>query len=190
LWKTDGVGAQPVQLTAGMVVADPRVTPDGRYVVFLSTRDGTQAPWLVSTEGGEPTQLARVHIGLVGRIDISPDGRRLMFISRETDGAPERVSLCDLPSCSDRTEIDAPESFRVPFRFMPDGKSIAYLDQTGTNLWALPLDGGAPRQITSFPEGAVGGAIANYAWSSDGTRLAFLRRTVAEDIVLFRGVQP
>jgi Tol biopolymer transport system component len=166
------------------------VTPDGRYIVFLSTRDGTQSPWLLSTEGGEPRRLAQATIGFIGRIDISPDGRRLMFLSRDTEGAYARVTLCDLPACSDRTEIDAPASIRPPFRFMPDGKSIAYRDQTGTNLWALPLDGGAPRQITSFPEGAVGGAIANYAWSSDGTRLAFLRRTVAEDIVLFRGVQP
>ena len=113
-----------------------------------------------------------------------------MFLSRAADDASARVSLCDLPACSSRSEIDAPERFRPPFRFMPEETAIAYLDATGTNIWALPLDGGPPRQITSFPQDVVGGVIANYAWSSDGTRLAFLRRTVTEDIVLFRGVQP
>jgi Tol biopolymer transport system component len=189
LWRADSSGAQPVQLIDAFAVADARVTPDGRYVVFVSTRDGTQSPWLIDTQGGEPTQLARAQIGFVGRIDISPDGRRVMFASRETADAPLRLSLCDLPACSNRTEIDTPAGFRAPYRFTPDGQSIAYLDRPAANIWALPLDGGPPRQITSFA-GDADGEIANYAWSTDGTQLALLRRTVTQDIVLFSGLQP
>jgi len=189
LWKADATGAQPVQLTAGITAADARVTPDGRYVVFLSTQDGTQSPWLVPTAGGEPTQLAVAAIGFGGRLDISPDGRRLMFLTRSPEDGVERVALCDLPACSDRTEIVGPDRSRAPFRFMPDGQSIAYLDSTATNIWAMPLDGGPARQVTSFGADAEG-LIANYAWSTDGTQLAVLRTTVTQDIVLFSGVQP
>jgi Tol biopolymer transport system component len=188
LWKTDGAGARPVQLTS-WIAFEPRVSPDGSQVVFLSSRDGNQSPWL-STDGGEPTRIAEDSIGFGGRFDLSPDGRRVMFVPSPTTEGDVRVSVCDLPACSDRREIYAPEGATRPFRFTQDGAAIAYVDQIGTNLWALPLDGGSPRQITSFPASATGGVIANYAWSNDGTRLAFARQTIAEDIVLLRDVQP
>jgi len=178
-----------VQLTDNIVAADPLLTPDGRYVVFLSTRDGTQSPWIVPTDGGEPTQVVRTQIGFGGRMDISPDGRRLMFVTRAAETDAPIVVLCELPDCADRIEIAGPQLFQPPFKVMPDGRAVAYLDATGTNIWALPLDGGAPRQITSFASDAPG-AIVNYEWSPDGTQLALLRGSVTQDIVLLRGVQP
>jgi hypothetical protein len=186
LWRTDAAGARPVQLTERNTF-DPRMTPDGRHVVFVSLgEDGKQSPWLLSTDGGEPTRLADESVGFIGRIDLSPDGSRVMFIPSGT----LTVVVCDLPTCSDRREIQAPAGARRPFHFTQDGSAIAYVEPSGTNVWALPLDGSPAHAITSFPASTAGGLIANYAWSNDGTRLAFARQTIAEDIVLLRDVQP
>jgi Tol biopolymer transport system component len=48
------------------------------------------------------------------------------------------------------------------------------------------LDGGAPSQLTHFPED--GRPIEDFEWSADGKRLAFSRSRTNWDIVLFRGL--
>lgn len=56
----------------------------------------------------------------------------------------------------------------------------------GGNLWALPVDGGAPRQLTRLTDSRP---IGSFEWSRDGKRLALTRSTLTNDIVLFRGVK-
>jgi Tol biopolymer transport system component len=54
-----------------------------------------------------------------------------------------------------------------------------------SNIWVQPLDGSAPRQLTSF----VDRRIVAYAWSPDGKQLAISRAIDASDIVLLKGVE-
>lgn len=68
----------------------------------------------------------------------------------------------------------------------PDGSEIAYVESSGKNIWAMPRDGGEPREITHFGDGAPDGEIVNFAWSIDGGRLAIARTTTSNDIVLLR----
>jgi Tol biopolymer transport system component len=71
-------------------------------------------------------------------------------------------------------------------RWTPDGKAIAYIDDASVaNIWALPLEGGTPQQLTRFTDGDV----QSFAWSRDGTRLAVIRSTTTNDIVLLQGVR-
>jgi serine/threonine protein kinase/Tol biopolymer transport system component len=185
LWKV-AAGRQSVQLVPGFekfggFVVEPLVSPDGRYVIFISNRSGIQTPWIVSIEGGEPMQVVAED---ANDLDISPDGRRLKFVTQNERGA--FVVVCDLPSCSNRHEFSWPENFGVPGRWTPDGRSLAYVERTGANIWALPLDGGAPSQITHFAADAARWGIGAFAWSHDGARLAVVRTTETNDIVLLR----
>ena len=184
LWKVDAAGRQATQLVPGFekfggFVVEPLVSPDGRYVIFISNRSGVQAPWIVPIEGGEPVQ---VEDDLAVDLDISPDGRRLRFLA-PSDRA-ETLVVCDLPTCTNRSDIKLPKNFGVPGRWTPDGKALAYVEQTGTNIWSLPLDAGAPRQITHFDADAANWRISAFAWSHDGARLAIVRTTATDDIVL------
>ncbi len=54
-------------------------------------------------------------------------------------------------------------------RFTPDGKYISYLSKR--QLYLLPVDGGAPIQITNEKSG-----IGNYQVSPDGKLITFLKR--------------
>ena len=47
-------------------------------------------------------------------------------------------------------------------------------------LWRLPLDGSAPRPVTTF----TSEQILNYRWSRDGKTLAMSRGTLSADVVL------
>ena len=67
-------------------------------------------------------------------------------------------------------------------RFTPDGQALAYVvnEHGSSNLWAQPLSGGAPRQLTDFKSDL----IFDYAWSRDGRQLALARGQVSPDVVL------
>ncbi|MBM3458073.1 MAG: S9 family peptidase, partial [Armatimonadetes bacterium] len=54
----------------------------------------------------------------------------------------------------------------------------AFLSDRGdeTQLWLIPSDGGEARQLTRLPEGSIG----EFAWSPDGTRIAFTFRPKPE----------
>ncbi len=180
LWKVNADGRQPEQLVPGHI-RGPLVFPDGRFVVFLSSRRGALSPWLVSIDGGEPVQVTTM-FAAEGSLDLSPDSKMIVFTSPDDQGGSHTV-VCDLPACTSRRSL--------PFlpgrvRWTPDGRGLAYPDLATRNVWIQSLDGLAPRQLTRFTDDR---AIADFAWSHDGKRLAISRVSVTNDIVLFRGLK-
>ena len=120
-----------------------------------------------------------------GAPDVSSDGRRLLFLTSDPQNQ-FKLMVCDLPACTNRLTLPLPPNFAyVTQRFMPDGRGIAYVDTTLSNIWSLPLDGGPPRQLTGFSDRRV----ANFAWSRDGKRLAIMRTISTNDVVLFKGLK-
>jgi hypothetical protein len=181
LWKVNADGRQPEQLVPGHVLS-PLVSPNGRFVVFLSIRRGALSPWIVSIDGGEPVQVTTTFAG-ERTLDISPDSKTIVFVSRDDQGRPI-TTVCDLPACTSRRSL--PIILPGRRRWTPDGRGIAYYDLATRNIWIQSLDGSAPRQLTHFTDDRE---IADFAWSHDGKRLAISRVSVSNDIVLFRGLK-
>jgi Tol biopolymer transport system component len=67
-------------------------------------------------------------------------------------------------------------------RWSPDQKSLQYrLTQNGaTNVWELPIAGGAARQVTKF----TAGRMFDFSWTRDGKHMLVLKGEVASDVVL------
>jgi len=185
LWKISPKTKQPVVLVPESATY-PHVTPDDRNVIFISSRTGQQAPWIVPIDGGEPKPIVDTFASAVG-LDVSRDGRRLMFRSRN-DKDESMLVVCELPACANRQDVAMPATaaLGLGMRWTPDGREVAYVDNSSRNIWALPLDGSPPHPITEFGGDAPPGDIANFAWSSDGQRLAIARMTTTNDIVLLR----
>jgi Tol biopolymer transport system component len=69
---------------------------------------------------------------------------------------------------------------------MPDGRAIAYTDTNApTNIWTVPVSGGAPSQLTRFGDRA----IVDFDWSPDGKRLVVARMLETNDIVVLKGLR-
>jgi hypothetical protein len=63
---------------------------------------------------------------------------------------------------------------------MLDSRALAYLDQRSMNVWAQPIDGGRPRQLTDFKADLT----FFFDFSRDGKQLALARGTQTSDVVM------
>src|SRR5258708_21318206 len=85
LWIIPATGgpAQPRQrqLTSGTFDADPRWSPDGKWITFVPTvAPRRQQIYLLSMEGGEARALTDIPRGAAGPM-WSPDGKHIAFTS-------------------------------------------------------------------------------------------------------------
>jgi Tol biopolymer transport system component len=70
----------------------------------------------------------------------------------------------------------------------PGGNALEDLvfQDGAANLWRFPLDGSAPRPVTTF----TSEQILNYRWSRDGKTLAMSRGTLSADVVSITSEEP
>ena len=81
-------GGDPTRLTRSPGEdLEPRWSPDGTQVVFMSDRDGDLELYVMKADGADPTRLT-TSPGLDGQPSWSPDGARIAFTS-ERDGDAE-----------------------------------------------------------------------------------------------------
>lgn len=178
IWRMDIDGGNQKQLTHGDSDAVPRVSADGQWVVFQSARTGKINLWKVPLEGGQEVPVVEEESRVPS---LSPDGKLVAFRFWDEAALRFRAGVVRLEGGGSRTVYDLPPS-TIPFQWSPDGKSFTYLDsrQGVTNVWAQPLAGGPPRQLTHF----TSDLIFAYAWSRDGKQLALARGIVTSDVVL------
>src|SRR5882672_7489352 len=89
LWLMSAFGGEPRRLTtAGEKDAEPRWSPDGKWIAFVAKRpsaagdkgDEESQVYLIAPDGGEARRLTTIATGAFG-IKWFPDSRRLAFIS-------------------------------------------------------------------------------------------------------------
>lgn len=80
IWLMDADGRNARAITQGEHDATPRLSPDGRTIAFLRTKDDVTNLFLLPLGGGEATQLTRVSTGIADPV-WSADGKRILFAS-------------------------------------------------------------------------------------------------------------
>ncbi|MGB7068024.1 MAG: winged helix-turn-helix domain-containing protein [Pyrinomonadaceae bacterium] len=80
IWSINSDGGERRQLTNNSFVNHtPRVSPDGRYIFFTSTRTGSNQIWRMNPDGGGQTQITRRDGGYPKR--VTADGKWLYYES-------------------------------------------------------------------------------------------------------------
>jgi len=57
---------------------NPRWSPDGKSIYFLSTRSGSSQVWRIAPDGGEAEEITRLPLD-VSSLVVSPDGRHIAY---------------------------------------------------------------------------------------------------------------
>ena len=177
LWRMNIDGSDQRQLTNGASGEQgARFSPDGRWLVY-STSFGKRTIWKMAADGGEPVQLT----DKISRVPtISPDGKLVAYLYRE-ENSPWRIAVAPIEGGQPLKTFDINST---GLRWTPDGRALAYigLKDGVSNIFAQPLDGGSPKQLTDFKADR----ISSFAFSGDGKQLALSRGTVRNDVVLIK----
>lgn len=183
-------GSNPELLIGGESYdAEATVSPDGRYVVFTSTRSGDLDLWRYDLETGETIQLTD-SLGYDGGAFFSPDGSKIVWRASRPQGEeaqryqellaenlvqPGELDLyvADADGKNARRVTNLPAANWAPF-FHPSGQKILFAsnhhDPSGRlfDLFLVDLDGGNLEQVTHS-----GTFDAFPMFSYDGSRLVF-----------------
>jgi len=177
-------GSHLMKLFSGDL-SHPACSADGKFAYYIS-RHQPKKIWRISTDGGDPIEIATIGVGVANSLSASPDGNFLFYTFIQP--LPNAWKLAIL-SASERRVI---KIFDVPggtarVRWSPAGTSLQYLvTQDGvTNIWEQPLAGGMAKQLTRFSSGE----IFDFTWSFDHKSLFFTRGDVTSDVVMFNNVR-
>ncbi len=185
VWMMGADGEEPEQLTVRSLEAPdlgPRMSPDGKLLVYASEKDGTQKLYVQSMEEMIPNPVSN---GVDGEASWSPDGSALAFM-RGDDRVSRDLYVVAVDTktglpISEATLLlkgddDHPELAGAPV-WAKDGKSILVSadrrQHTGTSLWRVPLAGGSPQQLTKARNSAPWTQDRWPSLSPDGKRIVF-----------------
>ena len=123
-------------------------SPDSKLVLTLFFRaDNISQIALVPSAGGPPKILRSLNWVYPKRMDISPDGRFIVYDSFAGDKAADRsIFLLSADGASERRLVNSPGNYLFPL-WTSAGKSIVYAsDHAGTmDAWELEIENGEPR---------------------------------------------
>lgn len=177
LWMANADGANPRQITfADGNESEPSFSPDGKWIAFVSTRDGGAQLYVLPTAGGEARKVTSISTGVGGPI-WAPDSASLVFAS---DVYPE----CGADdACNKRIgerwqngPLKAHMADELLYRHW-----TAWKDGQRTHLLRVDVATGEVRDLTpgdeDTPAFSLGGP-PQFAFSPDGSELVFESKRV------------
>ena len=146
---------------------DPRWSPDGKWIAFISDRTGRQEVWIADERGRNLKRLSDADCDKPSVV-WAPDSKSLLWSG--SDHKLRRVEIdggkTEVLASSDGGVIQSPQ-------FSPDGKWLSYAKPDAhlrSHVYVKQLDGGAEHMI-----GAEDFLLSSGAkWTPDGKKLLLL----------------
>jgi dipeptidyl aminopeptidase/acylaminoacyl peptidase len=156
----------------------PRWSPDGRSLYFVSTRSGSAQVWRLSLEGGEAQPVTRLPLD-VDALEVAPGGRHLLLSMAVFPGrSPEET----------KTALEAREKAKASgmlYERLFVRHWDAWQDGTRNHLFAYDVERGSARDLmpamdADCPSKPFGGS-EDYTVSPDGRQVVFSARDAGRE---------
>jgi serine/threonine protein kinase len=177
IWRMDMDGGNLRQLTDHHDEEVPDISPDSQWVAYEMYLNKSTI-WKVGIDGGQPTEITDKYSD---NPVFSPDGKQIACLYLPQPAGSQTLAI--LPSVGGEPIRTLPFTGPITnLRWTVDGQSLVYgKTKNGvTNLWAQPIDGSAPKQLTNF----ASERIFTFDFSRDGKQMALSRGTETSDVVL------
>ena len=177
LWlvRADGTGLR--QLTSHPEAdSDPRWSPDGKSVWFISGRSGSSQVWSIRIDGGEAKQVTDEPLD-VGNLVVSPDGKHIAFTMDVFPDANTPAETKDRLGKIEKRKASGRIYERIFVRHWDTWK-----DGRRSHLFVMPAAGGKAIDVmhdmdADTPSKPFGGP-EEITFTPDGTGIIFTARDV------------
>jgi dipeptidyl aminopeptidase/acylaminoacyl peptidase len=183
IWIAGVDGTKARKLTAHEANdSGARWMPDGKSLVFLSTRSGSSQVWQVPAAGGEARALTSLPLD-VANLEVFPDGKRLLFTMEVyPDAAPgkEVEETASRDAEREKSKVKAKIYESLLFR-----RWDTWEDGKRNHVFAWEIGSAAPLDLmrgldADGPTRPFGG-VEELSISPDGTEVAFAAQRMTRD---------
>jgi dipeptidyl aminopeptidase/acylaminoacyl peptidase len=168
-------GGEPRQVTTSPAYdGEPRWSPDGKKLAFISSRHGGETQiFTISMDGGEAQQASHVPTG-VSQFEWSPDGQHFLIVTEVyPDMTPEETAKAD--EKKDKSPVKAKVIDRLLYRHWN-----RWTDGKYSHVFLMSVKGGPLKDLTPGPYDcppiSLGGKV-DFTISPDGKTFYFVRNT-------------
>src|SRR5262244_2110965 len=175
VWTVPTSGGSPQQLiTSDKNDYSPRWSADGKWIGFLSTREGAPQIFVAGADGSNPRKVTSAPEG-VGEFIWSPDGKMFAFA---TDVYPDCASfncVAKHSEAEEKSKVKAVIADRLLYRHWDSFKR-----GKRSHLFVVTSEGGEPKDLTpgdyDAPPFSLGDPTA-FDFAPDSTEIVFARNT-------------
>jgi len=177
LWSIPTAGGMPHRMTEDDASeSNPRFSPDGKTLYFVSSRGGTNQVWRMPAGDGPAEAVTDLPLP-VANLELSPAGDRLAFTM-------EVFVDCDDLACT-KARLDAaerdPSSGRTYDQLMVRHWDH-FRDGRRSHLFTMPVTGGTPVDLSQGQDADVlsqpFGGPEEYCFSPDGGTVIYTAKDV------------